>query len=246
MTVSAAPEGYLQGLQCLPLVTPETLLAGRHLVVVAPHPDDESLGMGGMIAAAQEIGTGVTVVFLTDGEASHVGSPTYPPARLGLVRRAEATAALEALGVPATSAHFMGLGDARLPNLPAPVRAAAMQDLQALVQPSSLVCVTAPTDPHGDHQAASALVQDIPWDWSVAVMHYPIWTWTASAEKLPIRAPEGFRVDISPWLCPKRKAVAAHRSQHGNVVKDAIDAFELDPGFVERLLTPTETLTWPV
>jgi LmbE family N-acetylglucosaminyl deacetylase len=245
VSASRVPEDYLQGLRRLPLVSPETLLAGRHLVVVAPHPDDESLGMGGLIAAAQEIGAGVTVVFLTDGEASHVGSPTYPPSRLAAVRRAEAATALAALGVPAISAHFMGLGDARLAHLAAYERAAAMQNLQALVQPSSLVCVTAPTDPHGDHQAASALVKDIPWDASIAVMHYPVWTWTAPLAELPTRVPDGFRIDISPWLPRKRIAVAAHRSQHGGVIVDATQAFELAPAFVERLSTGTETLTWP-
>jgi LmbE family N-acetylglucosaminyl deacetylase len=246
VTAPPAPEGYLGALRCLPVVTPEALLAGRHLVVVAPHPDDESLGMGGLIAAAQELGAGVTVVFLTDGEASHVGSTTYPPSRLALVRRAEATAALGALGVPGACAHFMALGDARLPNLPALDRTAAMQHLHALVHPSSLVCVTAPTDPHGDHQAASALVQDIPWDWSVAVMHCPVWTWSAPAEALPARTPDGFRIDIAPWLSRKTMAVAAHRSQHGGVIEDATEAFELDPRFVAQLLTTTETLTWPV
>jgi LmbE family N-acetylglucosaminyl deacetylase len=245
MTAPPAPDNYIGALRSLPLVTPEVLLAGRHLVVVAPHPDDESLGMGGLMAAAQELGAGVTVVFLTDGEASHTGSTTHPPSRLARIRRAEATSALWALRVPADCAHFMGLGDARLPNLPASDRTAAMQDLHALVRPSSLVCVTAPTDPHGDHQAASALVQDIPWDWSVAVMHYPIWTWSAPAQALPVRTPDGFRIDIAPWLPRKKMAVAAHRSQHGGVIEDATEAFELDPGFVEQLLTTTETLTWP-
>jgi LmbE family N-acetylglucosaminyl deacetylase len=245
VTAPPAEGGYLGALRTLPLVTPGALLAGRHLVVVAPHPDDESLGMGGLIAAAQESGAGVTVVFLTDGEASHIGSATYPPWRLAAVRRAEAAAALDALGVPATSAHFMGLGDARLPDLSAYERAAAMEDLQTLVQPSSLVCVTAPTDRHGDHQAASALIQAVPWDWSVTVMHYPVWTWNASEEDLPDRAPDGFRIDISPWLSRKRNAVVAHRSQHGGVIADATESFELDAGFVERLLMTTETLTWP-
>ena len=89
------------------------------------------------------------------------------------------------------------------------------------------------------------VVQDIPWDWSVAVMHYPVWTWRAPAEALPARTPDGFRIDIAPWLSRKKMAVAAHRSQHGGVIEDATEAFELEPGFVAQLLTTTETLTWP-
>ena len=46
------------------------------LVVVAAHPDDESLGTGGLIAAAHDAGLAVYVVLLTAGEGSHPDSPT--------------------------------------------------------------------------------------------------------------------------------------------------------------------------
>ena len=110
-------DDYLSALARLPVVTPEVVLAGRSLVVVAPHPDDESLGLGGFIAAARGSGQPVSVIFLTDGERSHVGSPTYPPARLAATRRREAAAALAVLGVDPLAVHFLGLGDTCLPAL---------------------------------------------------------------------------------------------------------------------------------
>ena len=47
----------------------------RRLIVVAAHPDDESLGAGGLIAEAAALGVPVTVVVATLGEASHPDSP---------------------------------------------------------------------------------------------------------------------------------------------------------------------------
>lgn len=246
MTVACAPVAYLDALRRLPIIGADALLAGRHLVVVAPHPDDESLGLGGLIALAQRAGSGVTVIFLTDGEGSHTGSPTFPPARLAEVRRGEAIDALRVLGVPATAVHFLGLGDTALPGLAEEKRRDAMQRIQSCIPPGdALLCVTAPTDPHGDHQAASRLVRDIRWPAHVAVMHYPVWTWMAAPSTLPDTVPTGYRVDIAPVLSLKRKAVACHRSQHGLVVHDAREAFILDPVFVERLSGPVETLLWP-
>lgn len=46
----------------------------RRLVIVAPHPDDETLGCGLLIAAAVRAGVRVAVIALTDGQASHPGS----------------------------------------------------------------------------------------------------------------------------------------------------------------------------
>lgn len=245
MSAQETPEGYLAQLRHLPVVSPADLLAGRHLVVVAPHPDDESLGLGGLLAAARSVGLGATVVFLTDGEASHVGSPTYPPSRLAQLRQAEAIEAIAALGVPAANAHFFGLGDSRLSSLERAHFMAAVQRLDDILPDvPTLLCVTADTDPHSDHRAAAELVCHVPARESTTVMHFPVWTWTVPESDLPDRAPSGVRVDIRDFLPAKRRAVAAHQSQQGHVVHDAKEAFVLAPEFLHHFLGPTETLTW--
>ena len=246
VTVTESSIGYLDGLRRLPLVSPAALLAGRHLVVVAPHPDDESLGLGGLLAAAASEAAGTTVVFLTDGEASHVGSATYPPQRLAQVRRREAIDALGALGIPASAAHFLGLGDGRLAALDSLQVTAVVKRLGALLPDApTLLCVTADTDPHGDHRAAGKFVRLLPLREATEVMHYPVWTWAVPETGLPDVAASGVRVDIADYLAAKRRAVAAHRSQQGLVVHDAREAFVLAPEFLERFLGPTETLIWP-
>ena len=42
----------------------------KDILIIAPHPDDETLGMGGMIAQKKKKGALISIVFLTDGEAS--------------------------------------------------------------------------------------------------------------------------------------------------------------------------------
>src|SRR5262245_15878805 len=58
--------------------------AATRLLLVAPHPDDETLGAGGLIQRVQATGGVVKVVYLTDGDGypegvrveDHVESPT--------------------------------------------------------------------------------------------------------------------------------------------------------------------------
>ena len=88
-------------------------------VVLAPHPDDESLGVGGVIASLVDLGLPVGVVFLTDGGASHHGSASHPPDELEELRRSEARAACRALGVKDDAVAFLGLPDGGRPAGPA-------------------------------------------------------------------------------------------------------------------------------
>lgn len=78
------------------------------VLVVAPHPDDETLGCGGSIAGHAAAGRRVGIAFLTSGER---GSPTVAPQNLGPVREREAVAAALALGVPASRLRFLRLPD---------------------------------------------------------------------------------------------------------------------------------------
>lgn len=83
------------------------------LLVLVAHPDDETLGAGGLIASAASAGASVTVVIASDGEASHPRSRTHPPARLAAIRRAEVTAAVSRLH-PDAQLVFLGLPDSDL------------------------------------------------------------------------------------------------------------------------------------
>lgn len=83
--------------------------SGVEVLVLAPHPDDEVLMAGGVIARALSTGARVEVVVLTNGDLTC--------ARDGLVRQRETLAALAAIGLPATQVHFLGYADGHLAGL---------------------------------------------------------------------------------------------------------------------------------
>src|SRR6476620_8399822 len=89
------------------------ITALRRLIVVAAHPDDESLGAGGLIAEAAARGAEVTVIVATAGEASHPQSPTHGPQVLADIRRSEVRAAVAALS-RSVVVRQLDLGDGRL------------------------------------------------------------------------------------------------------------------------------------
>ena len=125
------------GLARLPAVR---AVAGR-LVVLAAHPDDETLGAGGLIAAAARAGATVTVLIATDGAASHPDSPTYRPDELAALRRREVTAAVAHLA-PRADLRLLDLPDGRLAE-----HAGALEDAldDALMTPS--IALASPAGP---------------------------------------------------------------------------------------------------
>lgn len=101
--------------------------AAGPVLVVAPHPDDETIAAGGLIADLTRHGVPVQIVFVTDGDGwawavtSALGRGRPRPAdyrRLGELRRAEAIRAAGALGVPEAAIEFLGFPDGGLAALP--------------------------------------------------------------------------------------------------------------------------------
>ena len=109
-------DAFLAAAERLPVADLDTLTGGTGLVIVAPHPDDESLGCGGVMAAASARGQAVAVVIVSDGCGSHTHSALYPPDRLRALREAETLEAVAALGVPAEGVTFLRLPDAGVPR----------------------------------------------------------------------------------------------------------------------------------
>ena len=58
---------YLEALRTCPVTTSRELTEGRPFVVLSPHPDDETLGTGGLIAEACARDQEVDVIVVTDG-----------------------------------------------------------------------------------------------------------------------------------------------------------------------------------
>ncbi|TBH21437.1 PIG-L deacetylase family protein [Thermus thermamylovorans] len=89
---------------------------GEHLLVLAPHPDDEVLAAAGRMRRTLLAGGRVSVVYLTSGDAFDLaaGGPLSSQEalrRLALRRMVEAWRGLEALGLSRESALFLGFPD---------------------------------------------------------------------------------------------------------------------------------------
>ena len=92
------------------------VLEERPFVVVAPHPDDESLACGGLMVDARREGLRCKVVIVSDGAGSHPNSKAYPPERLAAIREEEAKQAGVELGLRPEDMLFLRLPDRFVPS----------------------------------------------------------------------------------------------------------------------------------
>lgn len=176
----------------LPVIGPPT---ARRVLVVAPHPDDETIGCGGTLALLADAGAEVVVVVATDGEAT-IGSP-HTVAGTAARRRAEATVACELLGLAAPA--FLGLPDGGLDDHVDELRR-ALADARAALDPD-LVLSPWPLDRHPDHRRCAAVVGELADDMA------EVWGYEAHVPLTPTRA-----VDVSSVVDRKRAALAAHET----------------------------------
>ncbi len=206
---------------------------GGPVAVVAPHPDDESLACGGLLALLARDGVAARVAVVTDGTGSHPNSLAYPRQRLREVREAETVAALDALGLPRDAVRFLGQPDGRLAHLGDATEAAVAALAEALDGAATVVAPWA-GDPHPDHIATAVLVAAA-CDRLAAPprqVAYPVWAWVRGDEPATRGTP--WRLDVSAVRDRKRAAVAAHRSQTTALIDDDPDGFVLSPEILSR------------
>lgn len=216
-------------------------------LVVAPHPDDEALGLGGAIALLRRARQPVRVVIVSDGAASHPGSVRYPPPALAALRRSESLAGLDLLGVEPEYVTFLGLPDGAVPAADAPnARRAVELARDVLLAWSDLQTVLLPwrRDPHADHRAAwSIFTAALDATGSPARrLEYPIWTMVHPAPDDVPRPGEArlWRLEIGPVVAQKRAAVRAHRSQTTAMIDDAEIGHCLTGPVLAQLTRPWE------
>ena len=111
------------GLQDLPVLD---LTNAQRILVIAPHPDDETLGTGGTIQAALDKGADVRVVVVTNGDGQPAAAValqkdiTIKPEdyiKDGEIRQQESLDALKILGVPASQVSYLGFPDGQVGEL---------------------------------------------------------------------------------------------------------------------------------
>jgi LmbE family N-acetylglucosaminyl deacetylase len=236
-------ESPLADSAALPLVPASAVAEFGRTLVVAPHPDDESLGCGGAIALLRERGLPVHVLFVSDGSGSHPQSRAYPPEVLTALREREALNALAVLDVAPVAATFLRLPDRFVPRAGSPEFDDAALGVRACIERFRPATILLPwrRDPHGDHRAAWELVTASV-SAATRLIEYPIWVWELGARDDAPRAGEvhGWRLDISGVLTRKRAAIASHVSQTTDLIADDPDGFRLTPGDLRHFELPYE------
>lgn len=218
----------------------------RKVLVVAPHPDDESLGCGGLIAKLAAKGATFHTVFITDGGASHSGSRKWPRQRLAARREHEAEQALRLLGIGDQPRTFLRLHDADMPAAPSAEWAAALARLEAILREfrPDLVLVPWRRDPHCDHRKSWQLTTDAICQYGGRLMRleYAIWLeeYGVAGDFPREHEVESIAVDVSSERGRKRAAIAAHLSQTSELIDDDPSGFRLSPETIARLTGPYE------
>lgn len=225
-------------LQATPAIRHEQLLPpGCRLVVVAPHPDDEILGCGGILAGMAGRETEVLLVSVSDGEASHPDSTHWNPGRLRQQRPRESAEALRRLGLhlPQLSWLRLGLADSAVAS-----RERWLGDhLRTLLQPGDRVLSTWRQDGHCDHEAVGRACAQACRISAAELIEVPIWAWHWAHPNDPRLPWQRARKLFLPRdvLARKQHAIAAHASQ---VQADGKTPPVLEHEALARLLQPFE------
>ena len=223
----------------------QSLTLQAPVLVVAPHPDDETLGCGGAIALLRSHNCPVSVLVMTDGTQSHPRSRKYPAPVLQQLRQQETLHALATLGVEHAAVNFLQLPDGAVSTF------ATLEQHQAACR-AYLEAIAPKTiflpwrhDPHPDHRATWQLIhsamtglQPVP-----RLIEYPIWDWdTEQSGGLPNSAQiTGWRLDINAVVSLKQRAIAAYQSQITDLIDDDPEGFRLTPEMLANF-----TRSWEV
>jgi LmbE family N-acetylglucosaminyl deacetylase len=218
-------------------MTPQT--ATRSCLVLAPHPDDETLGCGATIMRKLAAGTSVQIVIATDGRY-------WPPSTklsadaLAEIREEEAHRAGAILGLPREHVAFLRFEDGRLADHRRLLRD-RLVDIFDKMNPEEIFAPSI-IDSHPDHRVLAELGRELVQvrrDRLPRLYEYPIWFWNPRI--LRVRDLLELRICIvrtEEFRPRKRAAITAYRSQVTNLIGEA--GWTARHGFLRQFLQPEE------
>ncbi len=192
---------------------PQLALTGvRRLVVLAAHPDDETLGAGGLIATAAGRGVPIDIVVMTTGEGSHPHSPTHDAHRLARRRRQEVVIALAGLA-PTARVHLLSFPDGGL-STRVDDMASVVESLLSWDGRPALLAAPWRFDGHPDHQAVGEAGALVAQRFGGRLLEYPIWFWHWGRPEPGGSVGTGVRLDLGTRERRlKAAAIAQYASQ---------------------------------
>lgn len=222
-----------------PVELDELVPEGARLIVLAPHPDDEVLACGGLLAAMAQRQDDVRLISVTDGEGSHPGSARWPQALLRAERRKESALAVAYLGFDTSRLTWQRLGFA---DGQAEKRAEELIELLSEgLGPGDVLVSTWRHDGHCDHEAVGHCAAQAVARTGATLVEIPVWAWHWAEPNDPRIPWERARKLLlsDAQLQRKCRAIEAHASQlHDDPSTGAPPV--LSPATLERLLQPFE------
>lgn len=189
------------------------------MLVFAPHPDDEVLGCGGVIARKRLEGSPVHIVYLTDGSKSHPDHPTLTPQAVAETRENEARQAMRLLGVESTALVFLKARDGTLARLDPAAATELTEKIATVLMKTRPDEIFLPFhhDGSSEHDAAFRLVAEAldRTRLKPRVLAFPVWSWWNP--RLLIRplftSRKVWRSDFLGYENIKKEALATYASQ---------------------------------
>jgi LmbE family N-acetylglucosaminyl deacetylase len=223
----------------------DSLSQRQRVLIVAPHPDDETLGCGGAISLLCRQGYDVNVLIISDGTGSHPNSQKYPAPILQSIRSQETCTALAILGVDRSAITFLNLKDGAIPDVTSPKFHAAKVRCRNYLQATLPDTIFVPwrLDPHPDHRATWQLIQAAILNLEIIpqVIEYPIWDWDILQQtKADLSQITGWRLDIQSVLVQKTQAIESYQSQLGQLIDDDPHGFCLSAEMLANFTRPWE------
>lgn len=174
-------------------------------LIIAPHPDDGELGMGGTIIKLARQGHRVHLLDMTNGEPTPRGSPE--------IRAGEAAAAARVLGVERSC---LGLKNREVVHT-----VEARHKLAAAIRlhRPNVMFVPYPTDAHPDHVAVTRIAEDARFDAKLTKTSIPGEPWHPKrivyyfCTHLRLNFDPTFCIDTSDTHAAKMEACACYASQ---------------------------------
>ncbi|MDQ0193752.1 LmbE family N-acetylglucosaminyl deacetylase [Paenibacillus wynnii] len=170
------------------------------ILVLAPHPDDEVLGCGGLLRKYSLAGNEIHIVYMTDGSEGR----TFGQAReeISKTRKAEAKAGLEALGLGNSSSTWLDFPDGQLSVTEDSVHSVEREIMS--FQPELILC-TFIHDQHMDHCATTLILAEVLRRNPIQaeILAYEVWS----------PYPKSAVLDVSEDFECKLQALRCHKSQ---------------------------------
>jgi LmbE family N-acetylglucosaminyl deacetylase len=200
------------------------------LVVVGPHPDDETLGFGAAAAALHARGVPVQVLSATDGGGAYPDLSRMERIWLERDRRAELCCATAVLGIG--EPICLGLPDGDLGTH----EAYLVDAIGELLDDGAWCAATWRGDGHPDHEAVGRAARVAANQAGATPLEYPVWMWHwAHPDDEDVPWHRMFRIPLDPVAAArKREAVKVFQSQLTAFGPDVEPV--LPPFVVQRLL----------